>query len=44
MDLRQIGMTDIRVTPVAMGCWPITGITSVGVTESESLRMGLKLL
>lgn len=37
MDLRPIGETDIRITPVAMGCWPITGITSLGVTEEQSL-------
>lgn len=33
---RLLGKTDIAVTPVAMGCWPITGITSPGVTVSES--------
>lgn len=37
MNLRSIGNTNIKVTPVAMGCWPITGITSVDVTESQSL-------
>ena len=36
MEMRQIGSTDIRVTPVAMGCWPITGISSVNVTEDSS--------
>lgn len=36
MTRRQIGTTDLYVTPVAMGCWPITGITSVGVTEAQS--------
>lgn len=34
---RRIGQTDLFVTPVAMGCWPITGITSVDVNESDSL-------
>lgn len=34
---RPIGKTDILVTPVAMGCWPITGITSLGVQEADSL-------
>lgn len=34
---RQIGQTALMVTPVAMGCWPITGITSTNVTEEESL-------
>jgi len=37
MQLREIGTTGIRITPVAMGCWPISGITSIEVTESQSL-------
>jgi aryl-alcohol dehydrogenase-like predicted oxidoreductase len=37
MELRTIGQTNIRVTPVAMGCWPITGITSIDVEEARSL-------
>jgi aryl-alcohol dehydrogenase-like predicted oxidoreductase len=37
IELRPLGNTGIRVTPIALGCWPITGITSVGVTEAESL-------
>jgi aryl-alcohol dehydrogenase-like predicted oxidoreductase len=37
MQLRRIGTTDIEVAPVAMGCWPISGMTSLGVTEPESL-------
>jgi aryl-alcohol dehydrogenase-like predicted oxidoreductase len=35
--LREIGRTGIFVTPLAMGCWPIAGITSVNVTEASSL-------
>lgn len=35
--LREIGTTGIRVTPVAMGCWPIAGITSIDVSEPHSL-------
>ena len=34
---REIGKSGIQVTPVAMGCWPITGITSVDVTREQSL-------
>lgn len=34
---REIGRTGIFVTPIAMGCWPIAGITSVDVTEEHSL-------
>ncbi len=36
-ELRRIGQTEIFITPVAMGCWPITGITSVDVEENQSL-------
>ncbi|WP_010585606.1 aldo/keto reductase [Schlesneria paludicola] len=35
--LREIGRTGIQVTPLAMGCWPIAGITSINVTEQDSL-------
>src|SRR5882724_10466031 len=37
MELRKLGGTGIEVTPVAMGCWPISGITSIDVTEAASL-------
>lgn len=37
MELRQLGTTDIYVSPVALGCWPISGMTSVGITEADSL-------
>ncbi|MGQ0635877.1 MAG: aldo/keto reductase [Planctomycetaceae bacterium] len=36
-NLRPLGQTDIYVTPLGMGCWPIAGITSAGVNESDSL-------
>jgi len=36
-DLRPLGKTEIRVTPIGMGCWPIAGITSVDVHEHSSL-------
>lgn len=35
--LRELGTTGIRVTSVAMGCWPIAGITSIDVSEPQSL-------
>ncbi len=35
--LRSIGNTNIQITPIAMGCWPISGVTSVDVTEQASL-------
>jgi aryl-alcohol dehydrogenase-like predicted oxidoreductase len=37
-ELRRLGTSNLLVSPVAMGCWPIAGITSVGVSEGESLR------
>jgi aryl-alcohol dehydrogenase-like predicted oxidoreductase len=37
MELRPLGTTDLRVSPVAMGCWPIAGMTSLNVTEADSL-------
>jgi aryl-alcohol dehydrogenase-like predicted oxidoreductase len=37
VQTRPLGKTDIRVTPVAMGCWPIAGMTSGGVTEENSI-------
>lgn len=35
-DRREIGTTGIFVTPLAMGCWPIAGITSIDVHDKES--------
>jgi aryl-alcohol dehydrogenase-like predicted oxidoreductase len=35
--LRPLGKTGIEVSPVAMGCWPIAGMTTLGVTEADSL-------
>ena len=35
--LRPLGATDIRISSVAMGCWPIAGMTSLGVTREDSL-------
>lgn len=34
---RKLGKTDIAVSTVSMGCWPIAGMTSLGVTEESSL-------
>lgn len=35
--LRSIGNTDLKITSIAMGCWPISGVTSVDVTKEASL-------
>ena len=34
--MRQLGKTDIQITPVAMGCWPIAGMTSLNVNDIDS--------
>lgn len=36
-ELRALGNTDIRITPLGMGCWPISGVTSVDVHDQASL-------
>ncbi|MHB1037252.1 MAG: aldo/keto reductase [Pirellulales bacterium] len=37
MEYRPLGNTGLNVSAVALGCWPISGMTSRGVTESDSL-------
>ena len=37
MEKRRLGRTEIEVSVVSMGCWPISGMTSLGVTERDSL-------
>jgi aryl-alcohol dehydrogenase-like predicted oxidoreductase len=37
VERRPLGTTGIQISPIALGCWPIAGITSVGVTEANSL-------
>jgi aryl-alcohol dehydrogenase-like predicted oxidoreductase len=34
---RQLGNTKIEVSPVALGCWPIAGVTTLGANESDSI-------
>ncbi len=36
--LRKLGSADLQVSPVAMGCWPISGVSSLGVEDRESLK------
>ncbi len=35
--LRTLGNTNLRITALGMGCWPITGISSIDVNEAGSL-------
>ncbi len=37
IELRQIGDSDLFVSPVALGGWPIAGMTSLGVNDEDSL-------
>ncbi|MCE9547833.1 MAG: aldo/keto reductase [Planctomycetia bacterium] len=36
-ERRPLGLTGIEVSPVALGCWPISGMTSLGVNDADSL-------
>jgi len=36
-ELRPLGNTGIRVSPVSLGCWPISGMTSLDVNDRDSL-------
>lgn len=36
MPRRRLGTTDVFVSPLALGCWPISGMTSLGVTAEQS--------
>lgn len=37
MEFAELGSTGIRVSRVALGCWPIAGMTSLDVTDADSL-------
>ena len=37
MDYRRLGDTGIKISEVAMGCWPISGMTSPEVNDEDSL-------
>lgn len=34
---RRLGQTELEVSPVALGCWPIAGMTSLDVNDRDSL-------
>jgi aryl-alcohol dehydrogenase-like predicted oxidoreductase len=36
-SLRPLGRTDIRVSPVALGCWPIAGVSTLDVNDIDSV-------
>ena len=35
--LRPLGPTNLKVSPVALGCWPISGVTTLDVNDRDSL-------
>ena len=37
MELRPLGNTDLNVSEIALGCWPIAGLTSPGVNDEDSM-------
>lgn len=38
MQYRELGGMGLRVSVVAMGCWPISGLTSLDVNRDDSLE------
>lgn len=36
-ELRRLGRTEIFVSPLALGCWPIAGVSSLNVTDDNSI-------
>jgi aryl-alcohol dehydrogenase-like predicted oxidoreductase len=34
---RRLGKTELEVSPVALGCWPISGMTSLDVNDRDSV-------
>jgi aryl-alcohol dehydrogenase-like predicted oxidoreductase len=36
-DRRQLGNTNIRVSSVALGCWPIAGVSTIDVNDDDSI-------
>jgi len=37
MQLRPLGNTGIEISEIALGCWPIAGITSPGTSDRDSI-------
>jgi len=37
LEYRPLADTDIMISPVALGCWPIAGVTSLDVNDRDSL-------
>lgn len=39
MPHRRLGQSEWEIAPVALGCWPLAGITSGAITEEEALAV-----
>lgn len=39
MTLRRLGQSELCVSPVALGCWPLAGITSGAITEETAVAV-----
>ncbi len=39
MTHRRLGKSDLLVSPVALGCWPLAGMTSGAMTDAEALAV-----
>lgn len=37
MSVRQLGNSELQVSPIAMGCWPITGLTTLDATHDDGV-------
>lgn len=35
-ELRRVGQSDLWIAPVALGCWPLAGITSGAMSDAEA--------
>ncbi len=44
MPTRRLGNSEIHVSSVALGCWPIAGMTSLGINSTDSQRTVLGAL
>ncbi len=41
-EFRPLGSSGFEVSPVALGCWPIAGVTTLGVNDADSIATILK--
>lgn len=37
IERRPLGASGFSIAPVALGCWPIAGVTTLGTTEADSI-------